>query len=70
MSEQKKKFRDYSVPKVKIEERILQFTEDWVRKDLENYLPKTYRERFRREGYRIMLDVAKEVSQEVDRQLR
>jgi predicted nucleotidyltransferase component of viral defense system len=65
----KNKFRDYSVPRVKIEERILQFTEDWVRKDLENYLPKTYRERFQREGYKVLLDAARAVSREVDRQL-
>lgn len=65
-----KKFKDYSVPKVKIEEKVLQFTEARVKEDLENYLPKTYRERFEREGYGILLGVAREVCREVDKQFR
>jgi len=65
-----KKFRDYSSPKVKIEERVLQFSEEWVRQDLENYLPRAYREKFQREGYRILLEAAREVAVDVDRQLR
>lgn len=65
-----KKFRDYSAPKVNIEERALQFSEDWVRQDLENYLPRTYRAKFQKEGYGILLEAAIEVAREVDRRLR
>jgi predicted nucleotidyltransferase component of viral defense system len=64
-----KKFRDYSSPKVKIEERIKQFSVERVRQDLENYLPRAYREKFQREGYGILLEAAGEVAAEVDRQM-
>ena len=65
-----KKIKDYSSPKVKIEERVLQFNEEWVRQDLENYLPRVYREKLQREGYNILLESAREIAVEVDRQLR
>jgi predicted nucleotidyltransferase component of viral defense system len=64
-----KKFKDYSTPKVKIEKKVSQFSEKRIRQDLENYLPKSYRERFRREGYEIMLEATREVVRKVDRQL-
>jgi len=65
-----KKFRDYSSPVVSIEDRIARFSVEQVRQDLENYLPRAYRERFQREGYGILLDAAREAGAEADRQMR
>jgi predicted nucleotidyltransferase component of viral defense system len=65
-----KKFRDYSAPKVSIEKKVLQFSEKRVEEDLGNYLPKNYREKLRKAGYKILLEAAMEVALQVDRQLR
>ena len=65
-----KKFKDYSSPVVNVEKRVLEFSEEWVRQDLENYLPMIYREKLHKEGYRILLESARELASDIDRQLR
>ena len=64
----KKKFKDYSTPKTNLENKILQFNEEKIRHDLENYLPRNYREKFKKEGYKIMLEAAKTAVRQVDEQ--
>lgn len=65
-----KKFRDYSSPRVKIEQRVLQFDEERIRQDLENFLPRKYREKFQKEGYLNLLKTAADLARDVDEQLK
>ncbi len=61
----KKKLMDYSITNKAALEKELIFTEKELKKDLENFLPYTYRMKFSQEGYSSILASVKEALLEV-----